>query len=105
MNRKVGAKQELPKLPKKGDEETAMVKRCDLSLLPPYKIDPTSTEGMKPTEVKGDVEFKNVGFTYPARRNKKVRIDWIIIAMEILFCGIVSFQNFSYLRHIFFIRS
>jgi ABC-type multidrug transport system fused ATPase/permease subunit len=38
--------------------------------LPPYKIDSSSTEGIRPTHVTGELEFKDVDFSYPARRDQ-----------------------------------
>ncbi|XP_053322474.1 ATP-dependent translocase ABCB1 [Spea bombifrons] len=36
------------------------------------KIDSFSTEGFKPDKIKGDIEFKNVKFTYPSRPDIQV---------------------------------
>lgn len=35
-------------------------------------IDPYDTTGMKPEKLKGQIEFRTVGFTYPARPEVKV---------------------------------
>lgn len=37
------------------------------AILPPYVIDSSSTEGLKPQNVQGTIEFKNVQFAYPTR--------------------------------------
>uniref|UniRef100_A0A8C9TAZ3 ATP-binding cassette sub-family B member 5 n=1 Tax=Scleropages formosus TaxID=113540 RepID=A0A8C9TAZ3_SCLFO len=37
----------------------------------PRPIDSSSTEGYKPDSVKGDIEFKNVHFSYPSRKEIK----------------------------------
>lgn len=37
-------------------------------------IDPYDTKGLKLHKVKGHIEFKNVGFTYPARQEVQVCI-------------------------------
>lgn len=67
INRKIG---EVPiMLQDDADEEEGLKK---LSKMPPYAIDSSSTVGQKPSIIKGEIEFKNVGFTYPARRKKKI---------------------------------
>uniref|UniRef100_A0A8C9WHR7 ABC-type xenobiotic transporter n=1 Tax=Scleropages formosus TaxID=113540 RepID=A0A8C9WHR7_SCLFO len=38
----------------------------------PRPIDSSSTEGYKPDSVKGDIEFKNVHFSYPSRKEIKI---------------------------------
>lgn len=40
--------------------------------LPKYLIDSSSDEGLKPSSVKGDLEFRNVSFVYPTRAESKV---------------------------------
>jgi ABC-type multidrug transport system fused ATPase/permease subunit len=41
--------------------------RHDIALLPKYSIDSLADAGLYPMEVKGDIEFRNVTFAYPAR--------------------------------------
>jgi ABC-type multidrug transport system fused ATPase/permease subunit len=41
--------------------------RRDIESLPKYSIDPLSDSGLAPKEVKGDIDFANVTFAYPAR--------------------------------------
>ncbi|XP_034163847.2 ATP-dependent translocase ABCB1 isoform X1 [Pangasianodon hypophthalmus] len=38
----------------------------------PRPIDSSSKEGYKPDSVKGDIEFKNINFSYPSRKNVKI---------------------------------
>uniref|UniRef100_A0A672KIK7 Multidrug resistance protein 1-like n=1 Tax=Sinocyclocheilus grahami TaxID=75366 RepID=A0A672KIK7_SINGR len=38
----------------------------------PRPIDSSSKEGHKPDHVKGDIEFKNIHFSYPSRKNVKI---------------------------------
>ena len=46
--------------------------RQNLSVkLPKYKIDSSSPDGMKPSEVLGNIEFKDVTFSYPTRQEVK----------------------------------
>lgn len=35
-------------------------------------IDPLSPEGLKPAEIKGKIQFKNIHFEYPARKEIQV---------------------------------
>lgn len=37
-------------------------------------IDSMSSEGLKPTDIQGVIEFKNVSFQYPSRKEVKVRV-------------------------------
>ena len=37
------------------------------AILPAYTIDAFSDEGLKPTNIKGNISFKNIVFTYPTR--------------------------------------
>jgi ATP-binding cassette subfamily B (MDR/TAP) protein 1 len=46
-----------------------------LSELPPYKIDSLSSTGKKLESVRGDIEFRNVSFHYPARKEIEVFND------------------------------
>jgi len=41
-------------------------------ILPPYRIDSSSTEGLKPDNIKGDITFENVQFAYPTRPNNSI---------------------------------
>ncbi|KAK3571853.1 hypothetical protein QTP86_020453, partial [Hemibagrus guttatus] len=38
----------------------------------PHPIDSSSKEGYKPDSVKGDIEFKNIHFNYPSRKDVKI---------------------------------
>uniref|UniRef100_A0A673H3J2 Multidrug resistance protein 1-like n=1 Tax=Sinocyclocheilus rhinocerous TaxID=307959 RepID=A0A673H3J2_9TELE len=40
--------------------------------IPPRPIDSSSNEGHKPDHVKGDIEFKNIHFSYPSRKDVKI---------------------------------
>ena len=44
-----------------------------LSVSQPRPIDSSSKDGFKPDIVKGDIEFKNIHFSYPSRKDVKVR--------------------------------
>ena len=43
-----------------------------VSSLPKYTIDAISPEGLKPKEIRGDIEFDHVTFAYPTRSENKV---------------------------------
>lgn len=45
----------------------------DCYMLQPRPIDSSSKEGHKPDHVKGDIEFKNINFSYPSRKDVKVQ--------------------------------
>ncbi len=53
-------------------ESTHQKKRIPPSLMPPYLIDASSTSGIKPDTCHGCIEFCNVSFSYPSRRQVKV---------------------------------
>lgn len=78
INRKVGEEEMKPT----SQNRAAMANGTDEETgngpvpLPKYAIDSSSPHGLKPLEIKGDIEFKNVEFSYPARRNKKVLTDF-----------------------------
>jgi ABC-type multidrug transport system fused ATPase/permease subunit len=42
------------------------------AVLPAYRIDSRSEEGLKPTSIQGQIEFKDVHFNYPTRPNASV---------------------------------
>jgi ABC-type multidrug transport system fused ATPase/permease subunit len=42
------------------------------AILPAYNIDAFSDEGLKPTNIKGNISFKDVVFTYPTRPDNRV---------------------------------
>jgi ATP-binding cassette, subfamily B (MDR/TAP), member 1 len=76
INRKKGAPEEkiyadpeedldLSKTNRSGILETAEGKVK--AILPKYEIDSSSDEGLKPTEIKGQLTFEKVSFTYPTR--------------------------------------
>ena len=58
MNRKVGSKKDP------SSEQSPE--------LPDYVIDSSSTTGKKPEKVLGEIEFHNVRFAYPARKDAEV---------------------------------
>ena len=41
------------------------------------EIDGFSNEGKKPSDLVGDIEFRNVSFNYPARENVKVQCKYL----------------------------
>lgn len=43
-------------------------------LFQPRPIDSSSKDGHKPDSVKGDIEFKNIHFSYPSRKDAKVEL-------------------------------
>lgn len=45
-----------------------------ISLFQPRPIDSSSKDGHKPDSVKGDIEFKNIHFNYPSRKDVKVEM-------------------------------
>lgn len=44
-------------------------------LFQPRPIDSSSKEGHRPDSVKGDIEFKNIYFNYPSRKDVKVELN------------------------------
>jgi len=48
----------------------------ELASLPKYEIDAFSELGLKPPEVTGEIEFKNVCFAFPARPEAEVLRDF-----------------------------
>ena len=42
------------------------------AVLPQYRIDSKSAEGLKPTNIRGRIEFKDVHFNYPTRPNATI---------------------------------
>ncbi|GKY96092.1 hypothetical protein MPSEU_000569400 [Mayamaea pseudoterrestris] len=58
--------------------------------LPKYVIDSSSEEGIKLTNVKGDIQFRNVTFAFPTRKESTVLSDFNLRAesgMTIAICG------------------
>jgi len=57
-----------------GDESNGEVveNRPIHAVLPEYRINPSSNEGLKPESVQGTISFHNVNFAYPTRPNKLV---------------------------------
>jgi ATP-binding cassette, subfamily B (MDR/TAP), member 1 len=49
------------------NDETEFAERKVKAILPEYVIDAFSEEGHRPTNIKGQITFKNVEFTYPTR--------------------------------------
>jgi ATP-binding cassette, subfamily B (MDR/TAP), member 1 len=66
MNRKVGSDEPL-----KEPSSRAQLGRSNV-YLPKYEIDSSSDFGLKPKDVRGDIEFKNVLFHYPTRTKTNV---------------------------------
>lgn len=54
-------------VPKANPNCTNPAVRRDIEALPKYSIDPLSDSGFVPSAIKGDIEFANVTFAYPAR--------------------------------------
>ena len=51
---------------------TELAKRNNKGALPQYAIDVTSNLGVKPSTVKGNIQFKDVSFHYPTREDAEV---------------------------------
>jgi ABC-type multidrug transport system fused ATPase/permease subunit len=49
------------------ERSQALQRRASSVPLPKYSIDPTSTLGLKPTSVSGNIRFQDVKFSYPSR--------------------------------------
>jgi len=89
MNRKVGAddyaaaaaEQKKSKKDDGDDEAGATQRRGSTAPLPKYVIDSSSDEGMKPTQVIGEIEFKDVTFAYPTRQEVNV-FDGLSLKIE-----------------------
>ncbi len=47
---------------------------CSCYPMQPRPIDSSSKVGHKPDHVKGDIEFKNIHFNYPSRKDVKVEL-------------------------------
>ena len=69
MRRSVKNEEEMEPGKKKKLKSTAL---RESMLLPKYVIDSSSPDGMKPRVVKGDIEFSNVSFKYPTRKDNLV---------------------------------
>lgn len=54
----------------KSDVEKSMV--AVRAILPKYEINATSADGLKPSEVRGQISLKNVHFHYPTRPNDRI---------------------------------
>jgi len=54
------------------------IERRAPSTLPEYKIDVSSPLGLKPESVQGTIEFKNVNFVYPTRKETPVFEDFCL---------------------------
>lgn len=74
IHRTVGSNEGEEDTDKDGDEEQAF--RRGGSKLPDYKIDSSSDSGLKPEKVKGNIEFRNVCFHYPTRKENEVLKDF-----------------------------
>ena len=61
---------------KKEDADVSNLIRDRTIALPEYVIDSSSDEGLKPASVVGDIEFRNVTFAYPARKESTVVSDF-----------------------------
>jgi ABC-type multidrug transport system fused ATPase/permease subunit len=42
------------------------------AILPAFRIDPSSSSGLKPESIRGDIKFRNVCFAYPTRPHQFV---------------------------------
>lgn len=80
MRRKIGAPSEMIYTEKEGRDEKGVKSTSSdpesgsrlRAILPEYRIDARSKEGMKPSKVVGRLEFCNVQFSYPTRPNNPV---------------------------------
>ena len=82
MRRKIGAPSETIYAEKGADDDKDTTSKSTPSdvesgprlkaILPEYRIDSRSKEGMKPVKVCGRIEFKDTCFSYPTRPNNKV---------------------------------
>ena len=54
------------------DHSEALQRRSTMSALPKYVIDVSSPFGLKPQTVSGKIEFKDVSFAYPTRKEAQV---------------------------------
>ena len=86
LNGKSSNKEKEQSVEKKFDaEETDMEggNKKEKFILPPYRIDPSSTEGLKPENIKGEIAFENVQFAYPTRPNSNIFKN---LNLEIYYC-------------------
>jgi ABC-type multidrug transport system fused ATPase/permease subunit len=54
------------------EHSEALQRRSSMKGLPKYAIDVSSDLGLKPKKIKGTIEFKDVTFSYPTRREVQV---------------------------------
>lgn len=90
MRRKVGSPQEKIFVDETEDDELKNTTHSIVdketgrkvkAILPKYAIDARSTEGKKPTNIRGQLEFKNVSFTYPTRPDSTI-LDGLNLVVE-----------------------
>jgi ATP-binding cassette subfamily B (MDR/TAP) protein 1 len=62
-------------------ETTHHKKRIPANKMPPYVIDSSSSDGLKPATCEGNIELCNVSFTYPSRPQAKV-LDGLSLNIE-----------------------
>ena len=74
MYRKVPRKEESAKKKMKDYAKSkSLATRSTAGIyLPPYAIDSSSPDGLKPETVEGHIEFKDVSFTYPTRLESQI---------------------------------
>jgi ABC-type multidrug transport system fused ATPase/permease subunit len=54
------------------DEENPIPQSESAVVIPPYLIDSSSKEGLKPERIQGAIRFENVSFSYPTRANNPI---------------------------------
>jgi ATP-binding cassette subfamily B (MDR/TAP) protein 1 len=54
------------------DEEDPIPQSEFAVVIPPYLIDSSSKEGLKPDSIQGAIRFENVTFSYPTRANNPI---------------------------------
>ena len=65
-----------------------------ISVSQPRPIDSSSKEGYKPDSVRGDIEFKNIYFSYPSR--KDVKVKHLLKLWAVINCKLYNQQNSFY---------
>lgn len=68
MNRRVDNDEDVLSLSATCAADVERNSNGEASPLPKYAIDSSSQEGIMPTSINGDIEFQNVSFQYPSRR-------------------------------------
>ena len=81
MNRNIkssGTGIDKSNLPSGRGKEGSPVRRGSNAPLPAYIIDSSSESGLKPSNVVGNIQFQNVSFAYPTRRETRVFEDFTL---------------------------